>query len=453
MSLINPDYKKRKTKPLKKSKTGMEIEFHLINKKGEIVNDTSQIIASLEKEKNIQVTKEMGRSIIEFGCYPSVETYNPALDLISSIQKAVEICEKEGLLIYPFGTYPGKFNPEFSEGERYKLQEKIFGKEKASIACQAVGFHHHYAFPKGVFDCEEKMVRVLQKGKLGRSLIASYNFEIAADPVLTLLTQSSPFYQGHNLAKDSRMIIYRGGRKLKFMEGLYANHQQIGGLPPYKQTTTDLLMSLKKRWRRWEKEIRSADPNSKINELYPFKLDITWNPVKLNKHGTIEQRGMDTNYLSILVAVTVLLKFCLKEIQRKFYEVVPADFAIKEPFKIENGILYVPPHTYVRNKLQRLSAYEGFANQEMYDYVKKFFNFAQSVTPKRYKSIIKPVKDMIEHKQSMSDKILKYARWKGFLKNGKISDSNSAELALHYAEQFAKDLEETRKKLEKISSL
>ncbi len=450
MKLINPDYEE-KPKALKKSKTGLEIEYHLLNKDGTISNQGHNLIKDLKENGDKHVTKEIGKNMVEFGCYPSVATYNPVIDMISSIQTAVEIAQKKDLLFYPFATYPGKFTPKYSENPKYEIQKKIFGKDKMDVACRITGFHHHYTLPKSVFNEKTKSLRLLRKSKLSRSMISAYNFEIAIDPILTLFTQSSPFYQGKHLAKNSRMLVYRGGKKLKFMDGLYADHQQIGGLPPYKQTTMDLLASMRKRWQRWHKEIKKVAPDAKLDELYPNLLDITWNPVKINKHGTLEQRGMDANYMSIVAAITVMLKFCLKKIQSNFIEVLPTDFGIDDAFKLENGILYVPPHTYVRNKFQPASAYKGFANKELYDYAKRFADFAKSVTPKSYAKVIQPVFDMLEQKQSTSDKIITYAKRRHFLQeDNTISNEHAAELAVHYAEKLSKDLEETKKKLVRV---
>jgi len=452
MKLINIAYGKQKKRTLKRSKTGMETEYHLLDSKGKISNRADEIITAVKGVKvNIDIVPEIGKNMIEFGCYPNVATYNPALDLLDSVEKASEICDSKGLWLYPFATYPGKFEPEMNKKESYTIKSKIFGKDRIKTACRATGFHHHYSLPKGVFDAEKKVLKILKKSKLKRTMVSSYNFEIAADPALTLFTQSSPFYQGKYLGKDSRVIVYRGGKKLKYMDGLYANLQQIGGLPPYKQTQTDLLTSFTKRWKRWESHIKKIDPKANINKLYPYELDIGWNPLKINKHGTLEQRGMDVNFMSILTAVTVLLKFSLKKIQREFIEVIPADFAIEEPFKLENGILYVPPHTYVRDKLQLWSAYEGYDNKDLCIYAKKLYNFAKSVTPKRYNKIIKPVSEMIESRKSMSDKILQYAKYKGYLKNGGINNSDAAQLALYYSKLFRKDIVDTKRELHRMS--
>lgn len=453
MKLVNEQHRKRK-KILKHSKTGLEAEFHLIDDKGRISYNSDAIINTIKDIKEgVFVVKEIGKSVIEFGSYPGVPAYNPSLDLIESVEKTIELCTSNGLMLFPFGSYPGRFKIKLRNDKKYLIQKKILGKERILITGGVAGFHHHYTLPKGVFDENLKILKTLKKSKIKRTLISSYNFEIAADPSLTLFTQSSPFYQGMYFAKDTRLIVYRGGRNLGYPNGVYGNLQMLGALPPYKQTLTDLKSSLKRRWVRWYKEIKKADPSIDFDNLYPFKLDITWNPVKINKHGTLEQRGMDINYLSIIVAVTTLLKYCLKKIQQEFIEVVPADFGIDEAFKLENGILYIPPHTYVREKLQNWSAYKGYDNKGVTEYAKRLYSFAKSVTPKRYHNIIQPVYDMIDEKKSISDRILQYAKYKGFLNGEKICNSDAAELALYYAQQLPNDLSQTKKKLEKISSL
>ena len=440
-----------KKRVLKRSMTGIETEFHLLDDKGKICNRALEVIKELQGDKDVFVTKEIGQNMIEFGSYPGVETYNPAINIVESLQKCVKVCEENGLWMYPFGTYPGSYQPLLTVGPRYKIQEKIFGKERIAHACRVTGFHHHYTLPKGVFDAEKKVLRMFRKSKLKRSMVSSYNFEIAADPALTLFAQSSPFYENQYIGKDSRVIVYRGGKKLKFMAGVYAKMQQMGGLPPYKQTATDLMTSLSKRWAKWRSVIKKADLSKEFDDLYPHRLDISWHPVKINKHGTLEQRGMDINFMSTIIGISVLLKFCLKKIQREFIEVLPADFGIDEAFKIENNILYIPPHTYVRNSLQRWSAYEGYDHKMVVKFAKRFFNFARSCTPKRYGSIIAPIEEMLDSKKSMSDRILQYAKYKGYLRDDKITDSDAAELSLYYSRQFPKDLEKTRKRLNKIA--
>jgi len=242
-----------------------------------------------------------------------------------------------------------------------------------------------------------------------------------------------------------------GGRKLKY-PGLYSKHQQFGGLPPYKQTETDLIHSLKRRQKRWFRLIKKVEENADLRKMYPYNLDISWNPVKINKHGTLEQRGMDMNYLSIILGLSASIKFCLKKIQRDFIEVIPSDRGISEPFKIKKGVLFIPPHTYVREKLQKASAYKGFQDNELYEYAKKFFRFVRSLAPERYYPLLEKIKTMIDKRISISDEMLNYAKRKNLINRyNKISNKNAQILALHFSKKFEKDLKETKRIVKKIA--
>lgn len=451
--IVNSEKKQNSKRPLKRSKTGFEIELHLIDNKGNISYEGEELLSSISNHfSDVTIEKECGKNMIELGCYPDINTYNPGLEILRSMEKVIFEARKKGLRIYPFSTYPGKIEAKFTinDNGKYDIQEKIFGKEKFSLATKAVGFHHHYTLPKGVFDPEKKELRLLIDSKLKRSLINSYNFEIAIDPILTLLTQSSPFFEGKNLAKNSRMLIYRGGKKLGY-PGLYSNLQQLGGLPPYKQTQVDLLNSIKNRRSRWRKLVRKADSSANFRKIYPYKLDISWHPVKINKHGTLEQRGMDMNYMSIIMGITAILKFCLRKIQREFIEVIPADIGMTESFSVKKGIMYIPPHTYVRNVLQKASAYEGFENEELYEYTRRFFRFAKKVTPEFYHPLYDRIKEMIDNRRSVSDEIIMYAKsMRMITKKGTISDRNARKIVLRFSKLFFRDLKQTKKVLRKI---
>ena len=90
-----------------------------------------------------------------------------------------------------------------------------------------------------------------------------------------MFLQSSPFVNNNYLAKDSRLLLYRGGRKLKYNDGLYSKHQFFGALSPYKQTLRDLISSIKRRHKKWRKLMRDNNfnpdkqtpPNVFLNKL------------------------------------------------------------------------------------------------------------------------------------------------------------------------------------------
>ena len=60
---------------------------------------------------------------------------------------------------------------------------------------------------------------------------------------------------------------------------------------------------------------------------------------------------------------------------------------------------------------------------------------------------------MIENKKSTSDRILEYAKRKGYINENSIYKENSKELALYCKGQFNSDLVKIKKKLKSISKL
>lgn len=447
MVVVNIETAQDKTRPLKRSKSGFEIELHIIDDKGNISYDGYKLYKEiLEKFPDLTIEKECGQSMIELGCFPDINMYNPVVNIMDNLEKINEYIKLKGYRLFPFATYPGKMEARFTPDEsgRYKIQEKIFGLNQFGYATKVVGFHHHYTLPKNVFDKDSKTLKFLKDSKLKRSMMNSYNFEIAIDPIYTALTQCSPFFDGKNIAKDTRKLIYRGGKKLRY-KGLYDRFQSLGGLPPYKQTLTDLLSSMNRRRSRWKKLVNQADPNAEFDKIYPYGLDISWNPVKINKHGTLEYRGMSMNYLSIVFGLSALLKFCLKKIQREFIEVIPDD-DISNSFSLTNGILRIPAHTHVRNVLQKNSAYYGLANDELYEYVLKFYKFAKNNTPKRYYPLLYRIEGIIKERKTVSDEIFDYA-FKNRLINRErqINKRDANKLSLYLADSFEADMVNTKK--------
>lgn len=431
----------------------MEIEMHLLDNNGNISNESKKIIEKVKDvNEKIPITKECGQNMIEFGCYPNINTISPALELVDSIETANDILEKNDLKFYPFATYPGKFNPVFNSSTTYDIKQKLFG-ERFAIAPTVTGFHHHYTLPKGIFNQKEKNLRLFKDSKLKRSLINSYNLEISIDPLLTLFTQSSPFYQGKLFAKDSRVVVYRGGKKLQYVNSLYGGKfRTLGNLQSYVHTQTDLMLSLRRKYLKMRRLVKSIDKKIKFDEVYPYPLEIGWNPVKINKHGTLEQRGMDMNLLSNLFGVSTMLKYNLRKIQREYIEVIPADNGLEEAFKVEGGVMYIPPYSTVLN-LQKRSAYQGFQSQSIYKYAKKFFNYSKSIVPRKYQTLLRPIEEMIENKKTVSDNIMAYAKRKGFIQDGNISQNNARDLALYSNELFLKDNKIIKDKLGSIRDL
>ena len=137
----------------------------------------------------------------------------------------------------------------------------------------------------------------------------AYNLSIALDPALTTFMQSSPFYEGRRVGKDSRMIMYRGGRIMGNPASLYSGElEEFGNLPGYRMSDSELLDMVIERYSEWKKMIREVAPETSDMAKYESLLDTNWSPVKINSHGTIEIRGMDMNFPSLIFSISVAAK-------------------------------------------------------------------------------------------------------------------------------------------------
>ena len=434
----------RKKQSLKKSLVGFEVELFTINSKGYIVNGADTILKKSSKNKTLTIKKECAGNMIEIASYPNEMVPHTMQHLLNELEYLVSIASKENILLCPLGTYPGKFNPYMRTDRPYKIKKSIFGKNRWKIAGRCVGFHCHHTLPRGIFDNQLRVLKMLIRSKIKDSLVNSYNLLIAADPALTCFMQSSPFYQGKYLGKDSRVIMYRGGEYLNNPSGLYANLEEFGSLPPYKLTALDIIDIISTRYEKWKSYIKGLGLNIKVLSIYGSILDTTWNPVKINPNGTLEQRGMDMNHPIYMAGIGVIIKYILKKLQEEYYAVIPSEIGIKEPFKVEKDVIYIPPYPYVRNELQKLSAYKGFDSDIIYNYCKRFLRFAASTMPQDRIKLIKPFQEMLRKRKTVSDEILNYARKKGFKKNDTITNKLAAEIALEHSNRLLRDIISTR---------
>ena len=429
--------------PLKRSMSGYETEQFILDNKGNI--DNSDALYKKAIEKGISVQKECAKSMIEMSCFPSKRLKTSSQSLLDNHIQLNDLANKNDMHLFPFGTYFGKHEPQFRRNKWYTIKGKILTKEKWRYAGLCVGVHQHYALPRGIFDSNKKNIKRMDSSKINKTLVDSYNFITAIDPILTVFAQSSPYIDGEHLGKDSRIIAYRGGSFLDFKKGLYSKHRLFGALSPYKSTVRDLVSAQKRRYEKFKLLVKNEGYNSNdlIDETEILKFN--WSPVKLNPHGTLEYRGYDMNYMSNIFSISTLLKFSLREIQQDFKMVVPLDMKSSEAFKVENNLIFVPPFSAV-TKLQKKSAYEGLANDDVYNYAKNFVNFAKSITNKDYKHMLDPVLKMLDERKTVSDEIYKHFNNKNSLLQSKKEVQESA---LKFSEKYSKDLIKAKNMLHK----
>ncbi len=435
--------------PLKRSMIGLETEFFTLNENGFMVSKADEIIKTA-KQKKIPVIKECAKNMLELGVYPSTKIYNISMNYLNELQLLIDSAEKHSVMLYPLGTYPGSFEPEMRIENLYSVKQKIFGESKFKIAGRNIGFHFHYTLPRGVFDSKKKILKQTKKSKIAESMVNAFNLMLAVDPVITTLLQSSPFYQGKYYGKDSRMIWYRGGKDLKNPDGLYAGMEEIGQLPSYVHTGTDLINRTQNTFKAWEKELIQKEIPKTFMKKYPGKLAIGWPPLKVNLHGTLEQRGMDMNHPKYILGASVLISAVLREIFQEFLEVKPSDYGMHNPFKLENHTIHIAPDTIVREKLQFLSAKKGFESKEIKKHVKGFVKLSRHFMLPEEKKAVKPLMNIIDRNATVSDVLIKRVKKAGFNLNEIVPNDLFAEMALKSCRQLKKSMDKTKKTFKAI---
>jgi len=446
--------KKLKT-PLKRSTLGMEFEFFILNENGEVVSDVDRLLKKIEEKKKEalkDIVHEASFNLVEVGSYPSVGGVDTMKSMIENLKLLLYTADELNLVICPLGTYPGVAKTTIRPVKKFNAYMKLIGTQRYSQTGRIAGFHFHYALPWGVFDRRKKELKKLINSKNKESLVHAHNFLIAADPALSTLLQSSPFYQGKYVAKDTRSLIWRAWDEDFYSNSVYGNFPEFAALSPYKHTSTDIVNSIDKKYETWMNLLKNEamlTPN-KIPK-YKSKFETNWSPVRINGHGTIEQRGMDMNHFTLIGSVSLMLSRILKAIQEDYYKVESSDIAIKEPFKLEKKTIFIPPDTHVRNTLQKASVMLGVENEEVWYYCKRLLSLCKLIEGKKIDGLLEPIEKIIKDKKTLSDQIIEEAKKLGHTDLKKpLSKEIATQIALEHSKTLFKETVLMQQFLEEI---
>ncbi|MFA7278318.1 MAG: hypothetical protein WC101_05055 [Candidatus Gracilibacteria bacterium] len=429
---------------------GIEFELFTLDEDGFIIDGADRLITRVRREfPKIQIKRECAKNMIEIITSPHTEVPDVMLTALEDFQNVIISAKKEKIILYAYGTYPGAFVPKIRPDQRYITQQKILGKQRFLAAGRCIGLHFHFSLPWGVFNDLEKAIKPLIQSRNITSMLNVYNLCIAMDPALTTFSQSSPFYQGKRLGKDSRIMMYRGGSPFDSPNGLYANFPNLGALQQYKSTNTDILHLIAERFSQWKEVLSNVGCNIYSFLKYRSVLDSAWNPVKINPHGTMEIRGTDMNHPDVIIAIAVLVKFIIKAIQEKYIQVVSSDTAIDKPFRFDGERIYIPPNTHVIGILQRLSAYEGLENDEIHKYCDALLQLGKKFIPEDRLPLLLPLEVFLKNRKTASDRIIAEAATLN-VEEGSISPKKAAELAVKLSQDLYLEIEVTKKRLHSL---
>lgn len=423
---------------------GFETEFIILDDEGNVSTKADEIISEYSKTRfTFPIHKEYVHNMIEISSTANTKITKGAKNWLKTIKKITQIANKKNLRLYPFAVYPGNYIPTPRVDKYYRMCEDVLGPKKYTYCTgKSAGFHLHYTLPYGTFT-KEKNLKQLFKSKYKDRLLNIYNALIAIDPATTNFMESSPYIDGKFIAKDSRLFIYRdmkirSGKRI--IKGLYSEMPLFGRLSKYYLTISDMISNVEKRYSSWKKIVEKKYPEYReiVESRHP--LQFNWSPLRINRVGTFEYRGMDINLPTNMIGTSLLIKYFLNKVRKEELVIKPSDIGIKNPFKIEGNVMYVPPHTHLIENLQYKSAQFGFEDNEIFKYTKTFANIALKECPIKKDPSIDAIKNMLRTRKTKSDQIIE----KVISKTGKgntITDEVAKEIAIDYADEFEREID------------
>jgi hypothetical protein len=324
---------------------GMEQEFFLVEESGEPSVRADEFLERCRERSDREghggaacLAPEWVRGVVEVNTPPVRSLADLEGKYAENVRLAVRSAREIGLRLYPLGTYPLPLKPAVRDEPDYQVQARTVGPERFMDAGRCAGTHLHLGLPDGTVDTESGISPGAPEAAR-RELLDLYNLATALDPALIFLTRSCPFYEGAAPGIAPRTARYRGSEAFDW-EGVYRDLPEVGALQPYAQSPAHLIEQQFDRYRAWLAAMERAGVDLALFlESGGDLLRPAWNPVRLNRQGTLELRGMDSNLPGATFAAVELVLLAAERVVREGLTVTPDDVS---SFEVSGGRLLVP---------------------------------------------------------------------------------------------------------------
>lgn len=357
---------------------GLEQEFFLVDETGAISNQADEY---LQRCQEVAPTKgrspdyfapEWVKSMIEINTPPAYSVTELAKEYLSNLQLALQVARDMHLRLYPLSTYPLHVMPVIRNKLWYHVQIRTVGYARFLHAGRCTGTHLHIDLPEGTIDPD---VGVSYNANVAarEELLNLYNLSTAMDVALIALSRACPFYQGRGMNVSAHTVHYRGSDRFGW-EGVYTHLQAVGGLQPYASSTEELVELQFARYYAWLAAMDKAGVERHLfTEAGGSLLKAAWNRVRLNKIGTIEMRGTDSNYPEVILAIATLVYNAADRVRQENLTVRPAEGV--RTFQLSGNHLAVPEFNYLDGDLLYAAVTEGVKNSQVKAYLDSLFAF------------------------------------------------------------------------------
>lgn len=391
-----------------KRRIGLEQEFFLVDEIGHLSDRADEFLQGCHSIAPAQglnpnyFVPEFVKSMVEINTPPAYSAVELARAYLKNLKLALTVARQMNLRLYPLSSYPLHIMPVMRDRLNYHIQARTVGYDRFLHAGKCTGTHLHLEVPPGVID-PRVAVSYNSTSVEREELLNIYNLATACDSALIALTRACPFYEGQAIGLAAHTIRYRGSEIFGW-EGVYTHLQPVGGLMPYAENVEDLVEQQFARYHAWLQAMTKAgiEPQQ-FAEAGVSLLKSAWNPVRINKLGTVEIRCIDSNYPLVILAVILLLENAAERVRREQLTVRPAKGI--EKFELVGEHLYVPDFAYLNGELLYTSATEGVKNPKVRAYVDSILQFAVADHSEGAKFLAQLSKDL-DHYQTIESEIL-----------------------------------------------
>ena len=339
---------------------GLEQEFFLVEEDGRASVRSDEFLERCEEltagdEGTACYAPEFVMGLVEVST-PPVLTF-PELEraYLENLRVALEVARSLGLRLYPLGTYPLPLEPAIREGLDYAVQVLTVGSARFVDAGRCAGTHLHLELATGTVDPNTGISPAASAGAAAEALNL-HNLATALDPALISLTRSCPYFEGRATGRSQRTVHYRGAAAFGW-QGVYTDLPQVGALLPYAGSVEELVRQQFARYEAWLSAMDQAGVEQRLfSEAGGDVLRPAWNPVRLNRQGTLEVRTMDSNHPRVTLTAAALIVASAERVRREGLVVTPDDGV--HTFEVAGDSLLVPGFEYLETGLLRAAAEE-----------------------------------------------------------------------------------------------
>ena len=360
-------------------RVGLEQEFFLVEDSGRPSKRADEFLEMCQ-----DMTEEASGSAACFApefVLGLIEVNTPPVYTLSDLERefaqnlglALRTARSLGLRLYPLGTYPLPLRPIARDGLDYRVQVGTVGPERFVHAGRCAGTHLHLELRSGTVDTTAAISATASEGAREEALNV-YNLATALDPVLIALTRSCPFFEGRATGLAVRTVRYRGNAFFGW-EGVYTELPQVGALLPYAEDSDHLIRQQFDRYEAWLAAMDVAGVERRyFAEAGGDLLRPAWNPVRLNRQGTLELRGMDSNYPEVTLTAAAMILGVAERARRDGLRVVP-DKGVRT-FEVTGNMLKVPDFDSLNGELLYAAVTGGLNDEKVAAYLDSILDLA-----------------------------------------------------------------------------